>query len=664
MTLTLKHFPLPVLIICLCGSLFAQITPRQAADLMKKGINLGNTLEPPNEGGWNNPPAREYYFDLYRQAGFDVVRIPVRWDEHTSYNTPFEVSKSWMDRVEEVVDWGLERDLFIVINTHHEEWIKANYSNPDYRARFDSIWSQIAIRFKDKSEKLIFEIINEPYGLTQAQNNELHERVLSIIRKSNPYRLVIIQGHNWGGAEELITMSLPEDDYLIGSFHSYDPWPFGLEGTGSFGPAEISALQTKFAAVKAWSDQNDIPVILGEYGCHKNADYNLRMKHYKTYVDLSATHEFIPCAWDDGGNFRIMERETSGWNEIKDILVNSPLNAPGNPKISIFQDTVIQLQWTNLTDDHDAIFIERRISVTSFSKYAELPADSTRFMDINPVPNRYYYYRIIAHYNSGTRLYSQPVRIFMEEYIPGERGFFPGEPHRIPGIIEAEDFDLGGEGIAYHDMDRLNMAGAYRPAEGVDIYALPDGGYHIGSALPGEWYEYTVLVEQEGEYDLDVWLAALQGGGRFRIDVGEVRSDTLEAISSGSWLNTTKVHTRMILNEGQQIMRFSVISEPLYHIDKYEFRLNTAGDEPFAVGEKRISVEGDVNGDLLITLPQTALTSRIGVYDMSGSRVMIVHAGPGRVIRLKTAGMSPGIYIIRASDGRYYDSVKIMTGYR
>jgi len=66
MNLTLKHILLPVFIICLCGSLSAQITPRQSADLMKKGINLGNTLEPPHEGGWNNPPAREYYFDLYR----------------------------------------------------------------------------------------------------------------------------------------------------------------------------------------------------------------------------------------------------------------------------------------------------------------------------------------------------------------------------------------------------------------------------------------------------------------------------------------------------------------------------------------------------------------------------------------------------------------------
>ena len=115
---------------------------------MQKGINLGNTLEPPLEGGWNNPPAQEYYFDLYKEAGFSTVRIPVRWDEHTMDTLPFTISSSWLARVEQIVDWALERDLFVILNAHHEDWIKQNYTNALYRARFDSIWSQIAVRFQ------------------------------------------------------------------------------------------------------------------------------------------------------------------------------------------------------------------------------------------------------------------------------------------------------------------------------------------------------------------------------------------------------------------------------------------------------------------------------------------------------------------------------------
>ncbi|MEM6336563.1 MAG: glycoside hydrolase family 5 protein, partial [Bacteroidota bacterium] len=143
---------------------FAQLTPETAAREMGRGINLGNTLEPPLEAGWNNGPAQEFYFDDYKAAGFETVRIPVRWDRHTAESAPYDVDASWMDRVEQVVDWALARDVYVILNTHHEEWIKADYGNAALRDRFDAIWVQIAERFKDKPEKLLFEIINEPFG--------------------------------------------------------------------------------------------------------------------------------------------------------------------------------------------------------------------------------------------------------------------------------------------------------------------------------------------------------------------------------------------------------------------------------------------------------------------------------------------------------------------
>ena len=107
----------------------AQLTPQEAAVQMQKGINLGNTLEPPLEGGWNNPAAQEYYFDMYKDAGFNCVRVPVRWDQHTQASYPYKIDEAWLQRVEQVVDWGLSRGLFIIINAHHEEWIKSNYTN-------------------------------------------------------------------------------------------------------------------------------------------------------------------------------------------------------------------------------------------------------------------------------------------------------------------------------------------------------------------------------------------------------------------------------------------------------------------------------------------------------------------------------------------------------
>lgn len=652
-------------ILAMAGTAGAQITPQEAVSLMEKGINLGNTLEPPDEGGWNNPPAREGYFDLYKEAGFDVVRIPVRWDGHTSYDAPYRVDPDWMDRVEEVVDWGLERDLFIVVNAHHEDWIKENYSNPAYRDRFDSIWSQIAVRFRDKPEKLLFEIINEPYGLTKAQNDELHQRVLSIIRKSNPARNVIIQGHNWGGSDELIEMSVPEDDYLIGSFHSYDPWPFGLTGEGPFGYTELVALRNKFQAVQEWSFSTGIPVFLGEFGCHRDADYNLRMKHYRTYVEFSREFGFTPCAWDDGGNFRIMERASSSWNEIKDILIRTTAGAPADLQISLHQDTMVRLGWTNRVDDPDSIIIERKISQTSFSRIAALTPDSSVYIDPVPARNTYYYYRIIAQYAGDSGLYSQPVRIFMPVYVPRERGFFMGEPLAIPGVIEAEYFDLGGEGIAYHDEDALNLAGAFRPDEGVDIYDRLGEGYHIGNMLPGEWLEYTVRVDAEGEYLVDVHLAALQDGGSFVVRVGDSTSDTLESKRSGSWLTTTKVSFRMPLEAGEQILRFTVIDQPAFNFDKMEFSpVTSAGGSLPGMTDRNpsagISVTEDGKGCLLIRHHGATSASVIRVHDLTGSVVAMTIIQPEEQTRMAIPGLAPGIYVISAVSGQRMDCVKTM----
>ncbi|MCK5134984.1 MAG: cellulase family glycosylhydrolase [Bacteroidales bacterium] len=644
----------------LAGNTAAQITPHEAVSRMKKGINLGNTLEPPDEGGWNNGPARERYFDLYKEAGFDVVRVPVRWDEHTGNSSPYMVDKSWMDRIEEILEWGLERDLFIVVNAHHEEWIKEDYSNAGKRARFDSIWSQIAVRFQDKSEKLIFEIINEPKGLTKEQNDELHQRILSIIRKTNPTRNVIIQGNNWGGAEELMTMVIPEDDYLIGSFHSYDPWPFGLEGHGPFGPIEINALKNKFSAVKTWAESNNIPVFLGEFGCHKDAEYNLRMLHYRTYVELIQQYGFTPCVWDDGGTFRVMERATSGWNEIKDILIHTTADAPGNPKLSNYQDTLIRLEWSNRLDDCDSIVIERKTHIGSFSMYATFPPDAGDLMDTNVFPNIYYYYRIIAFHNNGTGLYSQPVRILMTKYIPQVRGLFLGEPLPIPGIVEAEHFDTGGEGLAYHDTDDINRAGEYRPDEGVDIYNRLGEGFHIGDAMPGEWYEYTVAVEQEGEYLMDVHLAAMKSGGQFLVTIGESSSDTLFTLSSGSWLQTNQVSVPIYLSKGTQVMRFSVIDEPLFNFDKIEFTLNTTGmRNPGMVDGLRISK--DPGGQLIITQDDTAEIRMIRIYSMSGTLIQIIDH-PGHPARISTCGISTGLYIIQVHTQDHLKNIKTYIG--
>lgn len=655
-----KHFVIILFLLATHLITSAQITPQQAIVQMQKGINMGNTLEPPLEGGWNNPNAQEYYFDLYQEEGFQLVRIPVRWDKHTGTTPPYKVNDTWMNRVEQIVDWGLERGLFIMINSHHDNWIKDNYSDAN-KARFDSIWTQISLRFKDKSEKLFFEVLNEPHGLSKANNDDMHARILSIIRKTNPTRIVIFQGHEWGGADQLLTAAIPNDDYIIGSFHSYDPYKFGLEGEGTWGTAgDISTLEKKFKDVSDWSLENNVPAFIGEFGAIKTGDYNSRMRHYRTYTTLAQKYGIASAAWDDGGDFRIMERQQHDWNEIKDILLHTKMKSPW-PLATVFEDSIVKINWSNYVHDHDSIIIQRKLSTQrQFINLATVKADTNQYYDVKPTMEKTYNYRIIAHYNDTSDLFSHPVKVIFPAWEKKVRKPFNDTLSVIPGIIEAEDFDYGGEGLAYHDADKTNIAGDYRPEEGVDIYDRLGDGFHIGNAVTGEWFEYSVEVKAEGWYDVTFHLAALYGGGTFQLKVDTIESNILTAPTCYSWLNTKPVVTKMYLTQGKKIMRFTILSAPLFNIDKFEFDLKTANSNLFLIKQNPFIAYQNSYGELIIKQNKPGNLKYFNVYTISGSLVFSAQK-PEPVTKISQFNFTQGIYLIQGvSENRKYNQKVII----
>jgi aryl-phospho-beta-D-glucosidase BglC (GH1 family) len=653
-----------LLFILLAGfvhSASAQISPREATALMQKGINLGNTHEAPYEASWNNPRAEEYYFDLYKEAGFQLVRIPVRWDNYTGKNPPYKVSESWLKRIEQVADWGLERGLFIIINAHHDDWIKQNYSEAN-KARFDSIWTQIARHFKDKSDRLLFEVLNEPYGLSKAQNDDMHARILSIIRKTNPTRLVIFQGHSWGGSNELLTAAIPDDDYLIGSFHSYDPYLFGLQGQGTWGTSyDYVQLENKFKAVANWSATHNIPAFLGEFGAINKCDYNSRMRHYRAYVEYSLKYGIAYAAWDDGGDFRIMERQENDWNELKDILIHTSGKSPV-PSLKVYQDSIIQVNWSLKTTDHDSVLIQRKTGTQRhYSNLVMLEADATQYLDIKPAAtNIFYNYRILAHYNDTSGFYSQPVRVFFPPWVKPVRQPFHDTLMVIPGTIEAEDFDKGGEGLAYHDKGTTNITGLYRPDEAVDIYSRLGDGYHVGNAMPGEWMEYSVNVFTEGYYKVTTYIASLMGGGTFQLKIDTIYSEIVTVPASYSALNTLPVTTGMYLYAGEQILRFSILSDPLFNIDKMVFEKATAVEARQIDNKVELSVFQNQYKELEIQIASKEKIEMLNVYSING-KLVYSERKPDHFTKISTADFPPGIYIVHgiSRNGRFSKKISL-----
>jgi beta-glucanase (GH16 family) len=141
---------------------------------------------------------------------------------------------------------------------------------------------------------------------------------------------------------------------------------------------------------------------------------------------------------------------------------------------------------------------------------------------------------------------------------------FHGSPFALPTLIEAEDFDIGGEGVAYHDTDSGNNGSQYRLAEDVDIQTCTDdgGGYNLGWILTGEWLEYSVSAPVSGEYPIELRVASLSQGGTFHIEFdGEDKTGDVAVPVTGGWQNWTTVATTATLSAGNHVMRFVTTDE-------------------------------------------------------------------------------------------------------
>lgn len=308
------------------------MSPAQAIADMGVGINLGNTLDAPTEGEWALA-AEEYYIQAFKDAGFGHVRVPITWGNHIQAEAPYTIDVDFLDRVEQIVDWVLDRDLYVIINVHHDSWIKENYDDISQRNRFDSIWMQVSERFKDKSAKLLFEIINEPRGLEISEINTLNQRALSIIRNQFENRIVVFAGNEWSALDDLFNVATPSqtDDFLIANFHNYDPWNFAGICVQSWGTEQDKEqMETIYQRAAQWSQDNQIPIMMNEFGVAKYDFQNpenecaqdQREDYLRTSVSLIHQYGLSATFWDDGGSFSSYDRANNIWGPEKDILVS------------------------------------------------------------------------------------------------------------------------------------------------------------------------------------------------------------------------------------------------------------------------------------------------------------------------------------------------------
>lgn len=301
------------------------------APTLQRGVNLGNMLEAPNEGEWGLT-VQEEYFDLIKKAGFDFVRLPVNWKAHTTYvgyddgGVAYEIDPKFFARVDEVVDWALERDLVIIIDFHNYDEMM---SEP-FLERFLFIWKQIAEHYKDYSPQVMFELLNEPNGnLTAPLWNDFINHSLNVIRKSNPTRNVIFGSVNWNSYHWVNTLDLPNDPNIMVTFHYYEPFQFthqGAEwvdgssawlgttwdGTGDQQPQ----ITRNFDLVADWSKRHgNVRILLGEFGTYSKAPQDSRVRWTSFIREQAEAHRFAWAYWEFGAGFGVYDPNVKAWRE-------------------------------------------------------------------------------------------------------------------------------------------------------------------------------------------------------------------------------------------------------------------------------------------------------------------------------------------------------------
>ncbi len=324
------------------------------------GWNLGNTLEstcdwienptPEQfEKAWGNPVTTKEMIDAVKSMGFNTVRVPVSWGQKMGPAPDYKVSDEWMDRVNEVVDYVVENDMYCILNVHHDnDWVVP--TNEKYDAaceQLTKLWEQISVRFEKYDEHLIFETLNEPRlvgtdlewtgGNHEARDciNRFNAAAVETIRSTggnNALRYIMCPTYAASGSSATVNDYVaPDDDRVIVSIHAYSPYFFALANTDTPGSVSTFGTESDKAALNAELKllydkfvSQGRAVVIGEMGAMNKDNDEDRERWAEFYIKTAKSYG-IRCVWWDN-NLTVGEGERFG-------LINRSTLEPAYPGI-------------------------------------------------------------------------------------------------------------------------------------------------------------------------------------------------------------------------------------------------------------------------------------------------------------------------------------------
>ncbi|WHX49741.1 cellulase family glycosylhydrolase [Paenibacillus woosongensis] len=311
-------------------------------EAMQPGWNLGNSLDAvgADETAWGNPRITKELIQNIAAQGYKSIRIPVTWDSHIGAAPNYQIEAAYLNRVQEVVQWALDANLYVMINVHHDSWLwisKMESQHDQVLARYNAIWTQIANKFKNSPSKLMFESVNEPRftdgGTTdeakqQKMLDELNVSFFHIVRNSggqNATRPLVLSTLEASPTQERMTalyntITKLNDKNLIATVHFYGFWPFSVNIAGytKFDAETQNDITTTFDNVYNTFVAKGIPVVVGEYGLlgfDKNTgviEQGEKLKFFEFFAQYVKQKSISTMLWDNGQHFN---RTSFKWSD-------------------------------------------------------------------------------------------------------------------------------------------------------------------------------------------------------------------------------------------------------------------------------------------------------------------------------------------------------------
>lgn len=336
------------------------LTALEATRLMGNGINLGNTLEACDnnvgiktntplsyETHWGQPKTTQAMIDGMKAAGFDTIRIPVAWMTNAThlYEGDYTIDTDYMDRVEEVVRYARKAGMYVIINDHWDGGWYGMFGSESAETRalameaYKGMWQQIAERFRDYSDYLIFEGANEELGGRFDENsplycsdsvvtylndderyaltNEINQTFVDVVRATggnNATRFLLIAGYSTDIDKTCDDrFQMPKDTVdskLMVSVHYYDPWSYcgassAVSATKWGKVSDYEYMDQQLAKMTKFTEAG-YGVVIGEYGALPCSDglKDNTLAYHTAFLDACTKYNLTNCLWDCSGLYK------------------------------------------------------------------------------------------------------------------------------------------------------------------------------------------------------------------------------------------------------------------------------------------------------------------------------------------------------------------------